>query len=164
MQDEISLGEHWILVPGLRVELIQSNFDNRLTADDPDRVGGSRFDVAVIPGGGAVYRPIEELSLLAGVHKGFSPVTPGQAEGIDPEESINYEAGARVHPEKFSGNTIRAESIGFLNDYSNLTAECTFSAGCGDADIGSSSTEEKSLSMAWKPCSDMIEICGASLS
>jgi Fe(3+) dicitrate transport protein len=54
-------------------------------------------------------------------------VSPGQAPEVEPETSVNYEAGTRIQYEK-----TRVELIGFFNDYSNLTGECTFSSGCPD--------------------------------
>jgi Fe(3+) dicitrate transport protein len=45
----------------------------------------------------------------------------------DPELSINYEAGFRYVTKDSLGF---AELIGFFNDYSNITSECTLSAGC----------------------------------
>jgi Fe(3+) dicitrate transport protein len=43
---------------------------------------------------------------------------------------VNYEVGAR-----FSHRALRAEVVGYYNDYSNLTDVCTFSSGCLDADL-----------------------------
>jgi Fe(3+) dicitrate transport protein len=48
---------------------------------------------------------------------------------VDSELSVNYEAGARL-----SNEPLRAEVIGFYNDYSNLTDICTLSSGCLDQD------------------------------
>ena len=61
------------------------------------------------------------------MHRGFSAVTPGNRGTADPELSINYEAGFRYVTKDSAGF---AEVIGFFNDYSNITSECTQSAGC----------------------------------
>jgi Fe(3+) dicitrate transport protein len=58
-------------------------------------------------------------------------VSPGQDADVNPEESINYEAGARLG----FGDT-RAEAIGFFNQYSNLTGECGGNSGCREAEVG----------------------------
>jgi len=71
------------------------------------------------------------LSVVAGVYQGFSPLAPGHAPGVEPEVSVNYEAGARV-----SHGDARVEAVGFFSDYSNLTAECTFSKGCPEHQLG----------------------------
>ena len=54
------------------------------------------------------------------MYEGFSPQPPGSPKGINPEKSINYEAGAR-----YTRGTSRAESIFFYNDYRNLTDVCS---------------------------------------
>ena len=68
--------------------------------------------------------------LFRSVHRGFSPVAPGQAEDVKPESSWNYEGGARVSYRGF-----HVEAIGFFNDYSNLSGTCTGSVGCTGAEI-----------------------------
>jgi Fe(3+) dicitrate transport protein len=112
------------LSPGLRSELVFTESDNHLTGE-----GSSDRNHALLPGFGAQYAITEELGVLAGVYRGFSPVAPGQPDEVDPETSINYEAGVRYSdPER---GTL-AELIGFFNDYQNLTGECSFSVGCSN--------------------------------
>lgn len=119
--DELGFfGDRWFVTPGMRVELIETRFD-----DDFNGTEDRRFDAAFIPGIGTVGRVLPWLDLLAGVHRGFSPVAPGQEASIDPESSVSYEAGGRAQRDG-----LRAEFIGFFNDYQNLTATCTVSA-CG---------------------------------
>src|SRR5262249_13088872 len=79
---------------------------------------------AFLPGIGAQYTFWDSLSVLAGVHRGFSPVAPGQS--VKPEYSVNYEAGTRY----FDKAHRSAELIGFFNDYSNVLGECSVSEGC----------------------------------
>ena len=108
--------------PGVRAELIQSEHDDEqtgtLTTND---------QFAVLLGMGLHYELLANVGVLAGVHQGFSPVTPGQSPGVEPEKSINYEAGVR-YLDTQTGTT--AELVGFYNDYSNLVAQCTLSSGC----------------------------------
>lgn len=113
------------LTPGVRFEAIQSAYEERITNDET-----TRWAYAFVPGIGAYYALTPDFGVLAGVYRGFSPPAPGSSEDIDPELSVNYEAGAR-----FSRGPARAELIGFYNDYSNLTDVCTFSSGCTDADL-----------------------------
>jgi Fe(3+) dicitrate transport protein len=84
----------------------------------------------VIPGVGGVYFINDEFNLLAGVHKGFSPVAPGQSGDADPEESINYEAGVR-----YTGRMFSSLAIGYYNDYDNLLATCRQGTGCPPEDV-----------------------------
>src|SRR5690606_5377617 len=108
------------LSPGIRTEYVQTTL-----RDDLNGATVERADHVWSPGLGAFYGVTETLGFLAGVYRGFSPVAPGQPEAIRPEESTNYEAGAR-----FRRDNTRAEFIGFFSDYENLLGECSFSAGC----------------------------------
>lgn len=113
------------LTPGMRLEVIGSQLDDRLSRDDNDAL-----IYALMPGAGAYYALLPDLGVLAGVYRGFSPPPPGSEKFVDPEYSVNYEAGVRFSPRRS-----RVELIGFLNDYSNLTDVCTFSSGCLNDDL-----------------------------
>ncbi len=117
------------LTPGARVEVIGTWFDDAL-ADQRSSTTNAVF----IPGVGAHAQATRWLSVLAGVHSGFSPVSPGQPADIKPERSVNYEGGARIDHRTRKTRTA-FEAIAFLNDYSNMTSECTFSSGCEDTQI-----------------------------
>jgi Fe(3+) dicitrate transport protein len=109
-----------MLVPGLRVEQIWMTADDRLQQST-----GASTQTAVLPGFGAVLALPFQVDVLAGVHRGFSPVAPGQSGLVLPEFAWNFESGARL-----SGKHLRAEAIGFLSIYSNLLGTCTLSSGC----------------------------------
>lgn len=129
LADDIGLlGGKLRLAPGGRLELLQTDAEDRMAA--PGEGKSSRDDVFVLPGLGAWYAFDERLGVLAGVHRGFSPVTPGQGEHVRPESAWNYEAGLRGRVEE-----TRLELIGFFSDYDNLTAECTLSTGCAEAQL-----------------------------
>ncbi|MEM9696786.1 MAG: TonB-dependent receptor, partial [Myxococcota bacterium] len=131
LRDEISVWK-FLVIPGLRVEHILTNFRDDLRDDaDEDSVEGSATQFVLLPGVAFLFQPLPELGILGGVHRGFSPVTPGQPDEIQPEVSINYEGGARFTLE----DTVQADLVGFFNDYSNLSGQCTFSSGCSDAFI-----------------------------
>ncbi len=111
------------LSAGLRLELIDFRFADRLTEELRDG------DYAVvIPGGGAEYHVTDELSVLAGVHRGFVPVAPSSSADVRPESSVNYEGGARWRDER-----VNADLIGFFSNYSNLKGSCTLASGCTEA-------------------------------
>lgn len=120
--DAMTWGD-FTLTPGIRLELIASQLDDRLADDQSDSL-----TVAIMPGVGAFYSLLPSFGVLAGVYRGFSPPAPG--DDVEPEYSLNYEAGVRYSPGRS-----RAELIGFLNDYSNLTDICTFSSGCVNDDL-----------------------------
>lgn len=110
------------LTPGLRAELISTEFTDFLADETSDNTQS-----ILIPGLGAHYAITPEFGVLAGVHRGFSPVSPGQPDGVEPETSVNYEAGFRYSKER---TRTLVEAIGFFNDYGNLIGECSFSVGC----------------------------------
>lgn len=110
------------ITAGMRVEYIAGESDDNLTGE---RLTAS--DTVVMPGLGVFYQIDDSLGLLFGVNKGYVPNSPGQGDSVDPEESWNYEFGLR-----FSQQDLRAEVIGFYNDYSNLKGTCTFSSGCDE--------------------------------
>jgi Fe(3+) dicitrate transport protein len=113
------------VTPGVRVELLRWVFRDRMTA-------ASNGDAAqeVLPGVGAYYAVTDALGLLGGVYRGMSPPAPDVQSHPDPEISVNYEAGARL-----TTSAVRAEVIGYYNDYSNLTSICTLSGGCAEEDL-----------------------------
>jgi Fe(3+) dicitrate transport protein len=114
------------LSAGLRLELIGYQFDNQMALSQQE----ASYAV-VIPGGGAQYHATDELTVLAGVYRGFVPVAPSAAADVRPESSINYEAGARWH-----GAHIAADLIGFFSDYANLKGSCSLANGCTEAQDG----------------------------
>ncbi|WP_229333419.1 TonB-dependent receptor domain-containing protein [Glaciecola sp. MH2013] len=109
---------------GLRAEHIEGQANDFLS-ESTLTTTANNSDTVVLPGIGAFYQINDTFGLLAGVNKGFVPNSPGQNDDIDPEESWNYELGARA-----SGNNWNAEAIAFYFDYSNLKGTCTFSSGC----------------------------------
>lgn len=123
LADEIRVGD-LLVAPGIRFELIQTQFAQQIPVVE-DQTTALQF--AWMPGLGLSYQVLPALNLLAGIHKGFSPVSPGQPSQTLPEESVNYEVGGRLSVEQS-----KLEWIGFASQYSNLTGECTFSQGCTD--------------------------------
>ncbi len=121
-----------VLTPGVRVEIIRSRLEDYLGTPEtaPPRAESVGTAQVVLPGLGAYYGVTKELGVLAGVHRGFSPPPPGASSVTRPEDSINYEGGVR-----WTQKRLRAEVLGFFNDYRNLTDVCTFSNGCVGADL-----------------------------
>ncbi|MFZ5891986.1 MAG: TonB-dependent receptor family protein [Myxococcota bacterium] len=113
------------VTPGVRVELMRSASIDKL-ARTHDR--GSAH--VILPGIGVYQALTDELGVLGGVYRGFSPPPPGNSDTQEPELSVNYEAGVR-----HSQRNARAEVIGYYNDYQNLTDVCTLSSGCIDANL-----------------------------
>ncbi|MGB5344888.1 MAG: TonB-dependent receptor [Woeseia sp.] len=122
----------WILTPGVRVEDITLRREDYSTADPTRSLGPTRVREnsvsVVIPGMGALYRVNDRWRLLAGVHRGYNPPSPGSS--AQEESSVNVEFGTRYNDERFS-----FESIYFVNDYENLVGTVTASTG-GSGQIG----------------------------
>ncbi|MBM4358401.1 MAG: TonB-dependent receptor [Deltaproteobacteria bacterium] len=120
--DEIAL-YGFVFTPGLRTEVIETRFVDRQTG--AITVGHQRV---LLPGVGVAWAANDALTVLGGVHEGFSPAAPGPSAFAKPEVAVNYELGVRGAFRWLSG-----EVIGFFSDYSNLTGQCTFSSGCTEA-------------------------------
>ena len=118
--------------PGIRYENINFDFQNYGTADNA-RLGtvlrsAENQLTVILPGIGLHYWLNENMNLLGGIHKGFSPpgmpsvtATSGQARM---ETSVNYELG--YHFEK---NGYTAQVVGFFNNYSNILGSDNISGG-----------------------------------
>ena len=135
--DEIRFG-NWTLTPGLRYEDIdQQRTRYRDGAERTFRDSRSNDVEVWLPGIGVLYQINPALSLVAGVHKGFT--APSNSPGTREEEAINYEAGFR-----YATDRLNAELIGFVSDYDNILGVCTNSSGSdcviGDAFNGDAAT------------------------
>jgi Fe(3+) dicitrate transport protein len=123
--DEVRFGPA-VLAPGVRVEVIDGVF-----VDDVAGTGEKvSRQVVALPGIGASVDVGAGVALLGGVHRGFSPVAPGQTGDVRAEESTNGELGLRFDAGRTLG--LGGELVGFASHYDNIVGECTFSAGCVD--------------------------------
>lgn len=110
---------NFLLAPGARLEVFDALLDDRVTASS-----NRQLNVVPLLGIGAVYAFDFGLSVVGGVHQGFSPPTPGQVDALS-ERAINTEFGAR-----FARRGVRLEAIGFWSEYQNITGSCTGASGC----------------------------------
>jgi Fe(3+) dicitrate transport protein len=118
----------WSVTPGLRYEHIGSSRTNRL----PGGVSGSDALDEWIGSLGATWTPSTTLTVFAGVHEGFAPPrtediigSAGTATEVQPEESTNWEIGARAGPAR--GAELQATF--FRNDFKRLIAVGSVAAG-----------------------------------
>ncbi|MEZ4321946.1 MAG: TonB-dependent receptor [Myxococcota bacterium] len=118
VQEDLQIGAVHLL-PGLRTETVRTGYVNLGSDNDV------QLRTSVLPGFGALAEVFDDLQVFAGVYRGFSPVPPGQDADVSPETSISSEAGLRI-----GGLGSRLEVVGFLNDYANITGQCTISGGC----------------------------------
>lgn len=134
---------NWVFSPGMRYEDIDQKRtrwrDRGEQAGERNIFRDSRKNSTSVwlPGLGVLYRMSDNLTFLAGVHKGFT--APSNSPGVKEEKAINYELGLR-----YAHNGLRGEVIGFLSDYDNILGECTSSSGTdctvGDAFNGDAAT------------------------
>ena len=147
VHDRIAI-DRWSVSVGLRYEDIdqkRTRYETRAgrTADPAARTADNLRDRrenatrVLLPGIGASFDAAENAQLFIGAHKGFT--APSNAPGVEEETAINYEAGARMYGERWSG-----ELTAFFSDYDNLLGECTASSGAdcetGDAFNGDAAT------------------------
>lgn len=144
------LNYQWLtLTAGIRyedIDLLRKDYGKL----DLQRTGMRRVETpnrasAFIPSAGVNVRLAKWNTVFLGIHKGFAPpgvsdvpkvivgreyVVPAGWEQQKPESSINMELGTR-----FAHGELRAEVIGFYNDYSNmLGSDLAATGGLGTLD------------------------------
>ncbi|MEM0953942.1 MAG: TonB-dependent receptor [Pseudomonadota bacterium] len=120
LSDKLEFG-NWTVDLGLRYEMIEGDAEDLIAVTRE-----VRDQEVLLPGLGLYYALSDSWGVLAGVHKGFSPASPGAGESVDPEESINYEYGVR-----YQRGSLTFDLIGFFSDYENLLGRCRVSdVGC----------------------------------
>ena len=133
IQDEWTM-DALVVSAGLRYEDITITREE-WAKSDPTRSQGLTKDISndteiLVPSLGATYTLNDNVTLLAGIQKGYAPAAPGNADQ-DEEESINIEFGSRFNASGFNG-----EVIAFFSDYDNMHGNCTAAVGCSDDNIG----------------------------
>jgi Fe(3+) dicitrate transport protein len=129
LQNRIIL-DRWTINPGIRFENIRFKNTNYGT-DDILRTGSdlqeSQYSLNIfVPGIGVTYDVSSRITLISGIHKGFSPPSPGSDSDTRSEESINYEFGIR-----YADHLIQSEVIGYYNSYNNLLGSDLAAGGGG---------------------------------
>jgi Fe(3+) dicitrate transport protein len=131
VQDRLALGR-WTLSPGVRVEQIDFERDNRL-ANNGTGAGGHTSLTQVVPGIGVSY-DAAVATFFAGVHRGFAPprtediiTNSGGVVDLDPELSWNSELGVRLAPRP----GVQIESTIFRMDYENQVVPASLAGGVG---------------------------------
>jgi len=94
-----------------------------------------------LPGIAALYQLSDEWQLIAGVHRGFSPLDAGASAEMSPETSVNWEAGVR-----FDG-ALFVEAIAFYSDFTDKSENCSNAHPCSNgATMGAYQTGEAVIS------------------
>jgi len=123
----------WTVTPGVRLEHIRYERTNRL-ANAGVGVTGDTNLTRVIPGIGVSHTTGEQVTVFAGVHRGFAPPrtediisNTGGVIDLDPELSWNYEAGFRstMRP------GVSVDATFFRMDYENQIIPASLAGGVG---------------------------------
>ncbi|WP_027951278.1 TonB-dependent receptor family protein [Haliea salexigens] len=111
----------------LRYENVDSSRKQYASPDrsDSPRQRSNSSD-AWLPGASFTYQLADNWQLLAGVHRGFSPLGGGATENQEPEVSVNWEVGFRYQGDWF------VEAIGFYSDFENSTENCSNASPCSN--------------------------------
>ncbi|PLW81316.1 TonB-dependent receptor [Kineobactrum sediminis] len=112
----------------LRYEDVESSRRQYSTADRSASVPSVRGNDSSewLPGASFTYELTSNWQMLAGVHRGFSPLGGGASENEDPETSVNWEAGLRYNGGWF------VEAIGFYSEFDNKTENCSNASPCSN--------------------------------
>lgn len=107
-----------------------------------------------LPGLSLTYQLNNQWQLLAGAHRGFSPLGGGATDNQEPETSDNYELGAR-----FSHGSFFAEVVAFYSDFSDTTQQCSIANPCDNgAESGSYVLGESTVSGIELQASQLFEL------
>ena len=120
LEDTITLGD-LLLTAGGRGEILDSRYQNEVAGQEQDWL--EKETTTWLYSMSAFYHVNDNTGVFAGVHEGYVPTSPKQDPQIRPEESVNYELGAR-----YNNGTTKLESVLFFNDFSNLKESCSFSS------------------------------------
>lgn len=133
LMDHIEVTERLDVTVGVRYEDIETDETRYSDLKARNIVASTKSNSTdeVLLALGATYQINDSWSVLAGVHEGFAPADGG-AQNLDPEESLNWEAGVR-----FNTETVAIEAISFFSDYSASVQNCTVAKPCGSQDFGS---------------------------
>jgi Fe(3+) dicitrate transport protein len=85
-----------------------------------------------LPGASFTYDLSDTWQVLAGVHKGFSPLGGGAVDNQEPETSTNWEAGVRYNGTWF------VEVVGFYSDFEDKTEDCSNADPCSNGSTSGS--------------------------
>ncbi len=119
VSNRFDIGE-FSVTPAIRYEYIKNERTDRLTG-----ANGEANLHEWIPGLGLAYHPNQNLTVFAGVHRGFAPPrtedlisSSGGSVNVDAERSTNWEVGFRAKPVQ----QFNLEATAFYNDFKNLIA------------------------------------------
>ncbi len=131
-QDKIFLSNDFLITLGLRYEMFDYERDIRRIKSKDTVIFASHGISELIPGIGINYSFNENLTLFAGMHRGFAPprtkdaiTAEGMALDLSAELSWNYEIGIRP----IISNYLSGEFTFYAMDFSNQIIPVSVSSG-----------------------------------
>ena len=128
VMDNWQINDRLLLNLALRYEDVESS---RREFSDKDRTvlksERSNDTDEWLPGASFTYDISDQWQILAGVHKGFSPLGGGAKETEEPETSVNWEAGLR-----YRGSGVFLEAVGFVSNFDNKSENCSNASPCSN--------------------------------
>jgi Fe(3+) dicitrate transport protein len=145
-EDSIRVGD-FTIKPGIRYERIEYSYTDFLTGE-----GGEKSLDVFAPGLGVTWDAIDDLTLFAGVYRGFSVPEPmGYVrDGLTEETSTGYELGARWSNDAAA---FGVELVGFYTRFQDLLVINNIgSTGTGGSEnVGEVDSAGIEFSVSWDP-------------
>ncbi len=141
--DAWQVNERLQITTALRHESVDSH-EQRFNTPDRSVLGLRKTNDSSewLPGASFTYDLNDQWQLLAGIHRGFSPLGGGATEAEEPETSDNWEAGLR-----YGQNAWFVEAIGFYSDFSDKSENCSLASPCSNGETsGTYTTGEATVS------------------
>ncbi|MBB5211767.1 TonB-dependent receptor family protein [Microbulbifer hydrolyticus] len=128
--DQVQLTKKLALTASLRYEDVQTA-QQRYNNVDRSEAGSSKSNKVDewLPGLGLTYAISDQLTILAGVHRGFAPAGAGASKGEAGDLSTNYEWGVR-----FDNSDLNAALVAFYSDYESAVQNCSVAIPCANGD------------------------------
>jgi Fe(3+) dicitrate transport protein len=125
--DEWQVSDSMIVNAVLRYEEVESS--RKQYGSDRTAVASSKSNDTdvLLPGLSFTYDIDSNWQTLAGYHKGFSPIGGGASSEQEPEESDNFEFGAR-----YAKDGLFVEGIFFYSDFSDKAENCSLASPCSN--------------------------------
>lgn len=128
--DEWQVNQKLSVIGALRYEDVDTQ-EQRYNAPNRSVLGARASNSAeeFLPGASFTFELSDQWQLLAGVHRGFSPLGAGAKEIDAPETSTNWETGLR-----YAKNNWFLEGIAFYSDFSNKSENCSLASPCSNGE------------------------------
>ena len=125
--DEWQVNDAFLVNAVLRYEDVESQ--RKQYGTDRSAVASTKSNDSniLLPGISFTYDIDSNWQSLAGYHKGFSPIGGGASSEQEPEESDNFEVGAR-----YFADDLFVEAIYFYSDFSDKAENCSVGSPCSN--------------------------------